>query len=627
MEGSNSDNSDSNDNSVVEAGINNKVRKESQGLPELPEVVRQRYIKKKSQFRGFYLTQKTLVVESNNSSMDFEAVKQAGSLEIDNEEPSMDFEYEEIEEDEDSPNQESHPEVPKIIEDLVKVPEDVEEDEDIVKVDAEIEEDEETEHFEFPINIDDQQKIAKDHESPAIDADFKVSVSQVKHSREVKPEPQLLDVVNTSDEDISELVSDFPAPSPVIKPKSRLKNSGKKIDSPDEDDCIEIKTKKKKAQKKVRIKRESFSSGNETDISDIIVSDMDYYKIRHQSDVKESQEYCLSWSPTRFVTRMSSFDETQVLTIPSIPNIRTCDILDDVEVDDGKDTSDEDFSCLESDFMTMNEFLEAYRTNFEFEKKEETIKMFSTVSIQNDSDSEPDAHNTESLRESLVSDSSSIAEDELDDFDQVTDSEEVETSVTDYPVPLHQQHSPGCIHFMERSDIGGILAFMSPSKTKTREKNIDDNFKPEDIIFESDNDDEDDVISEEICEDEKTNMMEMLDNDDTDEEDISDFADDPITHNKGTDMKMKLEKKTSKQTKKKVDIDFEEKEQTSEDESLEYFVTTPVEDEIKQFPKPSFAQLDGENSSVKSSQSLKVKNKKKRNLNLKNSRKVEMEDF
>ena len=613
MEGSNSD-SDSKENSVVESSTQKKCIED---LPELPEVVRLRNDIKKSQFRGFYLTQKTLVADSNSSSMDFDAIKQACSLEAEDEEiikrePSFDFEVEE--ELEKKQNKEIKQDVPKIIEDLVNVPEEVIED------DA-------TEKSDVPINFEDKQKIEKDHENPGIDADFKVSVSQVKHSRETESSEHFLEVLNTSDEDISELVSDVHDPAPKVRTNLRLKINLKNLDSSDEEESKEIKTKKKKAQKKGKIKKQSFSSGNETDISDIIVSDMDYYKIRHQSDVQENKEYCLSWSPTRFMTRMKSFDESQVL---SIPNIRTCDIPDDIDSDDGKETSDEDFSCLESDFMTMEEFLEAYRTNWDFDKKEAKIKICSKSSIQDDSDSEPEAHNTESLRESLLSDSTSIAEDVIQDLEQDTDSEEMETSVADNP--LLQEHSPGCIHFMEHSELEGTAAFLSQPKMKTIKETFNDDFKAENIVFESDDDEDDEVMTEELYEDEKTNVLQLFDNDDTDEENISDFNDDPIHYDEKNqyncvqNIRLKSEKSISSK-KSKICIDYNEKEKSSEDESLENFVMSPTEEGISPFPNTCLNQLDGEISSVKSSQSQKMKSKKMKNLNLQNSKKIEMEEI
>jgi len=618
MEGSNSD-SDSKENSVVESGIQKGGFVEIPEPAELPEIVRERIGIKKTQFRGFYLTQKTLVVDSNTSSLDYDPRKQACSLEAENEEnineePSVDFEFEE--EPENEQTEEVKKEVPTIIEEFINVTEEVEEDEDA------------TENSDIPVNVEDKAKIEKDHENPGIDADFIASVSQVRHSHENDLSQNFLDVVNTSDEDISELVSEVQELAPEIQPKSKLRISLKNIDSSDEEENIKSeKSEKRKAQKKVKIKLQSSSSGdesgNETEISDIIVSDMDYYKIRHQTDVQEKEEYCLSWSPTKFVTRMKSFDEDHII---SMPNIKTCDISD--IKDDGNDTSDEDFSCFETDFMTLDEFLVAYKTNFEFDKKEEKIRVFKKQStIQHEStelESEKDVCNTESIREDLYSDTSSIDEDEIEDLEQDTDSEEVATSIAENPP--QQMHSPGCIHFMEHADIGGIVAFLSPSKTKKWNKN----FEAERFEFESDSDGVDEIMTEEIIEEEKTNVLEMLDiNDNTDEENLSDLNDEEVFFEKDINLNIaNLQKEKEEERNRSINhMNIVEKEKSSEDEILENFVMSPVSENVPLFPNPSLDHLDGGKSTVKSSQSIKMKNRKKRNRNLRNSRKIEIEEI
>eukprot|EP00091_Calanus_sinicus_P002322 TRINITY_DN12341_c0_g1_i1.p1 TRINITY_DN12341_c0_g1~~TRINITY_DN12341_c0_g1_i1.p1 ORF type:complete len:225 (-),score=64.98 TRINITY_DN12341_c0_g1_i1:423-1097(-) len=218
MEGSNSD-SDSNQNSVVESGTQNEgfvELPEAEKSPELdlPEVVRLRNDIKKTQFRGFYLSQKTLVVDSNTSSIDYEPRKRASSLEAEDEEiigkePSIDFEFEE--EPASEHIEEAKQDVPKIVEELVNVQEEVEEEDDA------------TENSDIPVNIDDKEKIEEEHENPGIDSNFKVSVSQVKHFHEKELSQSFLDVANTSDEDISELVSDIQEVLPEVKIEKDIK--------------------------------------------------------------------------------------------------------------------------------------------------------------------------------------------------------------------------------------------------------------------------------------------------------------------------------------------------------------------------------------------------------------------
>lgn len=613
MEESNSD-SDSKENSVVESGIPNEKDGELSESVLLPDIVRERTNLKKSQFRGFYLTQKTLVVDSNTSSLDHDPRKQACSIETENEEVlkrelSNDIEFVEEHESEQMIEVTKN-EVPTIVEEFVNVTEAFEEEDDT------------TENLDLQINAEDKARIEKDHENPGICNEFKESNSQVKHYHEKEIQQGLLEVLQTSDEDVSDLVSDVPEVVPKIKTKKELRISLKSLDSSDEDKSSKDENpERRKLKKNVKMKQEPSLSGNETDISDIVVSDMDYYKIRHQTDVNEQKEYCLSWSPTKFITRMKSFDESHDLNTQNFKTYEISDIQDN-----GKETSDEDFSCFESDFMTLEEFLDAYRTNWDFDKKGEKIKIFKTSSIQNNSESEDDkeGHNTESLREQLFSDASSMDGDDIEDLDPDTDSEDIPASYAENP---HQQkHSPGCIHFMENTDIGGILAFLPPSKVKF----CNNNFEPETFVFQSDSGGEDEVMTEEIVDEtERTNTIDMPDMNDTDEDNLSDFKDDDNIFENDINLNitdMKIEKKKEKK-KSKIEADPTEKDNSSEDEILENFVMSPISEDLPKFQTSSLKHLEGENSIVKTSQNIKLKNRKRRNRNLRYSRKIEMEEI
>jgi len=612
MEESNSD-SDSKENSVVESGMPKERDEELSESVVLPDIVRERTNLKKSQFRGFYLTQKTLLVDSTTSSLDHDPRKQACSMETENEEIlkrelSNDIEFVEEHENEQIIEATKN-EVPTIVEEFVNVTQPLEEEDDT------------TENLDLQINAEDKARIEKDHENPGICNDFKQSISEVKHYHQDTANCGLLEVLQTSDEDISEVASDVQEVVPKIKTKQELRISLESLNSSDEDKSLkEEKPERRKSRKNVNMKHQPSASGNETDISDIIVSDMDYYKIRHQTDVNEEKEYCLSWSPTKFITRMKSFDQSQDLNTQSFKTYDISDIQDN-----GKETSDEDFSCFESDFMTLEEFLEAYRTNWEFDKRGEKIKIFKTSSIQNNSESEDDndGNNTESLREHLFSEASSMNGDEIEDLDPDTDSEDFPASYAENP--HRQKHSPGCVHFMETTDIGGILAFLPPSKMKF----CNNNFEPETFVFQSDSGGEDEVRTEEIVDEtERTNTIEMPDMNDTDEDNLSDFKDDNIFENdinlNITDMKIE-KKKEAKQRKNQADQP--KKDNSSEDEILENFVMSPMSEDLPQFQTSSLKQLEGENSIVKTSQNIKLKNKKRRNRNLRYSRKIEMEEI
>merc|ERR1711915_1087260 len=285
----------------------------------------------------------------------------------------------------------------------------------------------------------------------------------------------------------------------------------------------------------------------------------------------------------------------------------------------GNETSDEDFSCLSFDFMTMEEFMDAYKTNWEFDKKEQDIKVLKTSSVHiPDSESEDDQCNTESVREDLYFDTSSISAEEIEELEQDADSEEVTPSFAENPHP--QQHSPGCIHFMKNSDIAGIVAFLPQSETKFLGKN----FHPEIIEFESDNSEKyDEIMTEEIDEDEKTNISELHDLNDTDEEDISDFKEDEITFDKDINLNIAEITKWKKAGSKKLFSDVFENRNTSEVELLGNFAISPTREDAS-YPQ---TKLHSEVSSVLASQGIKVKAKKQRNLNLHSSQKVEIEEF
>ena len=116
--------------------------------------------------------------------------------------------------------------------------------------------------------------------------------------------------------------------------------------------------------------------GSFSEESLVSVSDIDYYKIRHETHFHNERRISLVLSPYHLITKVKSFDDGDENTPyhhPSLPCVKVLDAED--LCDDGGDTSDEDINCNESDFMTMAEFLEAYRTNVDLGQNEVNLKI------------------------------------------------------------------------------------------------------------------------------------------------------------------------------------------------------------------------------------------------------------
>ena len=80
------------------------------------------------------------------------------------------------------------------------------------------------------INELDKKQIEMDYENPGINSDFKISISQIKHFNEIDEKSNHKDVINTSDEDVSDVVSDIRDAPDLSRPRRKLRISLKNIE-------------------------------------------------------------------------------------------------------------------------------------------------------------------------------------------------------------------------------------------------------------------------------------------------------------------------------------------------------------------------------------------------------------
>ena len=221
---------------------------------------------------------------------------------------------------------------------------------------------------------------------------------------------------------------------------------------------------------------------SDTEESDIMVSDLDYYKIRHETEVVEDHQFCVSITDVQLYTNYKN--EPISVKRYSVPHINIMKPKDN-------DTSDEEINCLDSDFMTREEFMDAHRTNYDLPRKQLTLMVSHSFSEKTDDDS--DQESTESLKESIESDS-------LDELG----SEEDEQTFNEI------EHSPGCVNRTR-------VLHSRDCKFMTFIKGLHCN-NVEDMIIEKEVGDETDCPSET----EKSAAVEMTDTDHTNEEILSD---------------------------------------------------------------------------------------------------------
>ena len=460
--------SDSKEDSVIESKPELRVR--------FTDTERRESLQKK--FKGFYMSQKTIAAESDdaNSSLDLDG-KTSENEHEDDEEDKQEFLFEEVLDELMLPAfvTKKRKRNPK----LKNIPK----------------EDDLTDHSDVEVNEKDKETIARDHSNPGIDGSIKMSISNVTHKKTMNEVMDHLDVDgDTSEDEVSELVAD--AATTATKPSLKV-------------DLTHTK------------KTLSFERSMSEE-SEIVVSDLDYYKIRHETDVRQDNTFCLSASMFNLSTRTNSFGDEGTSSDKqfSIPCIKMLDVKGRKGVDD-VDTSDEDVSCMEADFMSRDEFNQAHTSDYDLTKREAKLMVSHSFSERSDVESEPEF--TESIREDL-----DMSSESLDEFEMDTDSEELVASFAENGV----EHSPGCIHSKIKH---------SPNCAFMKFVRVYDSYNGEDIEFEAENDQAD---KENISDNEHTNISELVD-DDTDEENISDLDMDSIELRK-KQVKKPVAKKTPK---------------------------------------------------------------------------------
>ena len=483
---------------------------------------------KKAQFKGFYFSQKTLIdsesLDGHGKSLD----------ELDQE--ALDSK------------------VPKIVKNLIHSREDDESDEN-------------TQHSDMPASDQDNGVIANNHKMQGFAGPLHTSTS-CQSIRHLSKDGGLMKDVsdrNTSDEDLWDLPNGGTSKSDgelvnltvtdrdyyAIRHESEFKNekrfvlsfSPEKINSRMKD-----KKKRKKVIKKASKKtkgeentgnknlggeeNECYSSGEDTEGSNIVVTDRDYYTIRHENEFKNEKEFYLCFSPKKTVTRMQSCDERAGREGDSW--IPSSDLPGFEENDTEEATSDEDVPCKEGDFMSIGEFMEAYETDFEFQQDHD-VKTNLEPKYREEKDQD-DENNTESLKESLVSDS--CHDEDIDDIDQDTENEDMEYSDAGKAIPIKMDVRFSIEKTKSNDDQAAV---MTKEKLKNSYKK---QFPTECVVLMSD--DDSDIHSEEL-EQKITNMI-VLDEDDTDEENLPDLVDDMVCGNcsKGFTQADKMNKKKIK---------------------------------------------------------------------------------
>ena len=459
--------------------------------------------RKKEQFRGSRLNQKTLV----DSSMDKDA-------------------------DEDSDLEPEDQNIPLIVEDLV--PSTDESDNDA-----------KTEHSDVPVTVEDKREIDDEHETPMFYGRLKSSASLQSIKQQSRDEAEF-EGRNTSDEELPELLPD--KTRSVSRPKKKrrvIRRQDEKEYSSDGTDTsdlvvtdkeyysirheteyhIETKTEfivsenederllKQDSNQAEEEKTEEDNDDVDTETSDLEVTNKEYYTIRHETEFSErkEKEFIISFSPKKNVIQMQSCEEASNLGDPWTP------ALDLFRAEDEKDdeTSDDDISCNEDDFMTFDEFMEAHKTYYNFkigskDKVTSDIKFKELEVLEDDS--------TESLRESPIPDKS------LADLDQDTEEEQEndfsETNSTTAAVP-EENFS---IEFMNHNQIDGVIAVVTKEKSEVEEP------KPQYLCLTVDDfstraRDDFDTDTEELENSEYRDQMQTRE-DETDEENLSDFTED-----------------------------------------------------------------------------------------------------
>ena len=457
--------------------------------------------RKKEQFRGSRLNQKTLV------------------------ESSIDKDADESDSDPEDAN------IPLIVEDLVASTDESENGGN-------------TENSDVPITIQDKREIDDEHETPIFYGPLKSSTSlqSIRQQSNSRDEETEHDGRNTSDEEFPEFLPD--------KTTSRQNRRGtitrqeeKECSSDDTDTSDLIVTdreyysirheteyqiesqrefivsddeveKPKEQETALQQDEEEEEDENDTDTSELEVTNKEYYTIRHETEARTRQEkeFIISFSPKRNMIRMQSCDETSNLGDPWKP------ATDLFRVDDDKDeeTTDDDISCDEEDFMTFDEFMEAHKTNYSF-KIYSKDKVRSDTCFKEEEEVVEDESSTESLRESPFPDKS------LADLDGDTEEEEeeedvIESAEANCSSNLDPEENFS-IEFLNHNQIDGLVAVVTQEKPELDEVKDQKHLNVDDISIRS-RDDGDTEIEE------LENSQKLSNKDETDEENLSDFTED-----------------------------------------------------------------------------------------------------
>lgn len=483
----------------------------------IPKVVR-----RKAQFRGFYQSQKTLVVDSG-SEQSFDRFEDNNTSSFDKlEEESLSDNLEEsFSSKPETTSMENN--IPEIVEDLVSKSE---------ADDSAASDDKITEISELRMNQEDRNRIIMDLDNPGIQGTLKASDSLVNINHRFNEEGHATLEIdnNTSDEDISELGSENQSPMPA---KRNLRISLKNLSDSEDEAGTSQSTQDSFLGPSKKIEEEEEMK---TDESDVEVTDMDYYKIRHQEDKTPKTEYCLSFAPTKIVPvynsakkKASTINKAKAMSNMSFPNYPSIDIPDGYSYDAGA-SDDEEIPCKEKDFMSLDEFLEAHDTKFNLEEDKGLSKVCITANPPTDI-VEDDNEKTESLRESLLGSSDSLDDIEYEDYSDDTNMSEIETSYCENCA----KREMGEIILMEHDDLEGTIAVYSPrSNLEEIEKNVSmKSFRPE-LQELNDDVDYDEVISEALEEDLVDGDLEKYNTDEDemsgadDEKSVNDPAEFPL---------------------------------------------------------------------------------------------------
>lgn len=546
------DNSEGYENSSSDSGSQEKedVFVTPAATVELPEVSHRR-TDRKAQFRGFYLQQMTLVQTDSTDSLLSKADQE------------MEKVIDEIKADAGG-----EVKIPAIVEDLVS---------------------------------------KSDDENEVLDGDTECSELKVNHGIHDLHLDSLDVVYDTSDEDLSEIGVDKSSPKPS---KSRLRISLKSLGDSDDEKCSDdsVLTRAKNNTNRMPGNEEEEEEAV-TDESDVEVTGMDYYKIRHQAETPITTEYSLTWSPKRF----KAIREEDVPVIPKnvrglkLPNYPSIDIPSNFELDDHND--EEEIPCKEEDFMTLDDFLEAHRTDYELCKEESKVNMC----IPPQDEDVGDEADTESIRESIVSDSST--RDDIDDeYDNETDMSEIQTSYAENPPNCWDDGHGGDIILMEHDDLEGTIAVYSPSQyRKIMDKMKKISFKPEIVTF------SDDMEFEEVVSEFLDQSCKDLEAECTDEEDMSEMLDDfvpsvevelPRVERKMMKISVDAEgKMVTEESELEDKMANESDEIQTEDELVEDYLLTPFEEAAKKFPEVPADKYTHGASTVTKSEKAKIRKK------------------